>query len=458
MFEIFPATAVHPVPGGEVRLLGAMDQVTGAMTMVDFGHARILVDCGFAQGKAARNWEFPEEARDADALVLTHGHLDHVGSLPTLFGFGWRGAVYGTAPTLEIACIVLGDSIRLRGGTRNEADEFVAELRSRFKALKYDQAVRGVGGLDGALWLREAGHILGSCSVEIETDAARLIVSGDLGRGGSPVLRDPHTSWERYRPIDLVVMESTYGDRDHEHDHDDAREALCEIVTRACDDGGHILVPAFAIGRTQALLYLLNELVEARRLPQINVAVDTPMGLRVTDNYRKFRMLYDKKALDRIAHGDDPLDFEDLYAVTREWQSRKLRDADEPMLIIAGSGMCTGGRIVGHLKELLPLKETCVLMVGYQARGTPGLAIQSAGRKAKELEPRDDPPTVRLGNDQVEVRAEIHTLSGLSAHADRHELKAWLDAVPAVKRVALHHGEKDVQHKFAHWLRSGGGD
>jgi metallo-beta-lactamase family protein len=253
-------------------------------------------------------------------------------------------------------------------------------------------------------------------------------------------------------------MESTYGDREHEHGHDDAREALARIIGRACDDGGHILVPAFAIGRTQALLYHLNALINERRIPEIAVAVDTPMGLRVTESYRRFRMLYDPESLDRIAHGDDPLDFEDLYAVTKAWQSRLLRDSDESMLIIAGSGMCTGGRIVGHLKELLPVKETCVLMVGYQARGTPGLAIQSAGRKAKQQDPDDDPPTVRLDNEEIEVRADIQTLSGLSAHADRNELKSWIDAVPDVRRVALHHGEKDVQHKFANWLRSGGGD
>ena len=208
--EIFPATAEHPVPGGEVRLLGAMDQVTGAMTMVDFGHARILVDCGFAQGRAARTWQFPEHARDADAVVLTHGHLDHVGSLPQLFGYGWRGPVFGTAPTLQIATTVLRDSIRLNGGTQNESDEFAAELISRFKPLKYDQAIRGVGGLDGALWMREAGHILGSASVEIETDSARLIVSGDLGRQGTPILRDPHTAWQRGRPVDLVVLVGYY--------------------------------------------------------------------------------------------------------------------------------------------------------------------------------------------------------------------------------------------------------
>ncbi len=453
--EIFPATAEHPVPGGEVRLLGAMDQVTGAMTMVDFGHARILVDCGFAQGRAARTWQFPEHARDADAVVLTHGHLDHVGSLPQLFGYGWRGPVFGTAPTLQIATTVLRDSIRLNGGTQNESDEFAAELISRFKPLKYDQAIRGVGGLDGALWMREAGHILGSASVEIETDSARLIVSGDLGRQGTPILRDPHTAWQRGRPVDLVVLESTYGDREHQHDHAGVREELASIIHKACEDGGHILVPAFAIGRTQALLYHLNALIEDRRLPELVVAIDTPMGLRVTDTYKRFRMLYDADALDRMAHGDDPLDFEDLYAVSRAWQSRRLRDSDRNMLIIAGSGMCTGGRIVGHLKELLPVKETCVLMVGYQARGTPGLAIQSAGRKAKEQDPDDPPPTVRLQDEEIEVRADINTLSGLSAHADRNELRSWLDSVPDVRRVALHHGEMDVQHKFANWLRSG---
>src|SRR5690606_14242899 len=232
-----------------------------------------------------------------------------------------------------------------------------------------------------------------------------------------------------------------YGDREHGHTHADVERELERIIQRALQDGGHILIPAFAIGRTQTLLYHLNTLVEAGRIPSLPVAVDTPMGLKVTELYQHSRQLFDRTALDQISRGDDPLDFDNLFAVHRGRDSARLRDVQEPMLIIAGSGMCTGGRIVAHLRELLPLEETCVLFVGFQAKGTPGAAIQ----RARNGE------TVWLDGEDVPVRASIETLSGLSAHADRSELWRWLSAIPNVRTVGLHHGEADAQQQFAAW-------
>jgi metallo-beta-lactamase family protein len=201
-------------------------------------------------------------------------------------------------------------------------------------------------------------------------------------------------------------------------------------------------VPAFAIGRTQTLLYHLNTLVEAGRIPKIPVAVDTPMGLKVTHLYEHSRDLFDRDALARIAHGDDPLDFENLFAVRRGSDSVRLRDVKEPLIVIAGSGMCTGGRIIGHLKELLPRSSTTLLFVGYQAPGTAGAAIQSARTRGT---------SVWLDGEDVRVNARVETLSGLSAHADRRELLRWLDALPDVQRVALNHGEPSAQRAFANW-------
>ncbi len=440
--DILPLTESHDLPDGRVDLLGAVACVTGAMTRVETGGAALLVDCGVAQGEEAARWRFPDAARDASAVLLTHGHNDHVGSLPVLLDGGFERPILGTHATLEIADLVLTDGLRLQGASDTE----VAQFRRRFKALaravRYDEAVT-LEGFAGDVWFREAGHILGSTSVDIQSAQSRVICSGDLGRPESPILRDYATTWPTERALDLVVLESTYGDRDHQHGHDDVEAELERVLKRALFDGGHVLVPAFAIGRTQTLLYHLNTLVEAGRLPRLPVAVDSPMGLRVTELYQGMRWLFDRESLEKIARGDDPLSFTDLYAVRRGQDSVRLREVSEPMLIIAGSGMCTGGRIVGHLKELLPKPETCVLFVGYQARGTPGRAIQEAARRGGGL--------VRLDGEDVMVRCEVATLSGLSAHADRAELLRWLRALPNPRRVALHHGEPEAQRAFAAW-------
>lgn len=434
---IFPHTEAHPLPDGELRLLGAVRQVTGAMTRIDAGSSRLLVDCGIAQGR--EKMAFPEAARDVQALVLTHGHLDHIGNVPTLLEGGFDAPIFATAATLQIARLSIEDSL----GMQRVSDREAARLIERFDALSrpmpYDQTFEAVGL---SLTFHEAGHLLGSSSVEIESGKSRVIVSGDLGRNGSPLLRDPNTRWRTGKPVDVVVMESTYGEREHAHSHDDIERDLEAILKDAIAREAKVLVPAFAIGRTQALLYFLNTLVEAERIPEVPVMIDTPMGMAVTQTYNKFRRLFDKEALEKLAHGDDPLDFEDLFEVRRGRDSRDLDGAKGPMIIIAGSGMCTGGRIVGHLKQGLSSERTTVLFVGYQAEGTPGRRIQDAAKHRGR---------VRIDGEEVTVRAKVATLKGLSAHADRNELLAWLRNIPTVRRVALHHGEMSAQEAFARW-------
>lgn len=443
MPEFVATTEVHPLPDGEVRLLGAVRQVTGAMTRVDTGGARLLVDCGLAQGRDARDWVFPDAASDADALVLTHGHLDHVGSLPTLLDRGWDRPIHATGPTAEITALSLEDSLDMAGASPRETREFLRRFRALTRIAPYDAPIEVAPGVTIAF--REAGHILGSASVEVVSGKSRAVLSGDLGRPDSPILRDPNVRWDRGRPVDVVVMESTYGSRCHAHSHDEVLHDLEAALRETIKAGGKVFVPAFAIGRTQVLLWFLDSLVEAGRLPEVPVAVDTPMGLAVTATYKKFQRLYDKESLDKLARGDDPLDFDELFAVRRGQDSARLRDLKGPMVIIAGSGMCTGGRIVRHLVEGLPDPDNTLLFVGHQAEGTPGRRIQEAAERDGE---------VHLGGERVRVRARIRTLKGLSAHADRDELLAWLSHIPDVKRVALHHGEVEAQRSLVEFARA----
>jgi metallo-beta-lactamase family protein len=447
VLNIQATTQTCLLPHARVDLLGASRSVTGAMTRVELGNQAILVDAGIAQGDEARGWSLPAAAADVDAVVLTHGHQDHVGSLPELRVRGFHGPILGTAPTLEIARVVLLDGLRLERAGEEEVRAFEAWFRARARPIPYGVAGRHLPGLDGTLTFHEAGHILGSASVELRTKDTRVLVSGDLGRPNSPILRDYNTQWETDAPVDCVVMECTYGDCDHTHHAEDMEARLAAVVNRALADKGHILVPAFAIGRTQTLLYHLNKLLEGGRIPRIPVAVDTPMGLAVTDTYQQFRSLFDREALDQLARGDNPLDFSTLYAVNKARDSVRLRDVKEPMVIIAGAGMCTGGRIVGHLQELMPRPETCVLFVGFQAPGTPGRRIQDAARTRG---------TVTLDGMLVRVACQVETLSGLSAHADRGELLAWLRAVPAPRNVLLHHGEEDAQNAFVKYAAGKG--
>jgi metallo-beta-lactamase family protein len=437
---IVSLTREHRLEDGQLVLLGAHASVTGAMTRVEMGGRRVLVDCGVAQGSEAFDWQLDAAALDVDAVLLTHGHHDHVGSLPEMIERGYRGPIYGTPATLEIAKIVLEDGLALQGHGAAESARLLREIEARLRAVRLDEPF-GLGtGVDFAF--REAGHILGSASVELWSEQSRVICSGDLGRPNSPLLADYQTKWSSARSVDLVLLESTYGDEEHRHGHDDVEKELERILLRAIERRGHVLIPAFAIGRTQTLLYHLNTLVETGRIPAIPVAVDSPLAIGVTNTYSDFSRLFDRESLAKIARGDDPLDFRNLYAVRRLEHSHRLGELPGPLIIIAGSGMCTGGRVVGHLRRMLPIEQSTILFVGYQAEGTPGRAIQRAAARGGR---------VWLDHEEVKVRAEVETLSGLSAHADRRELARWLDAIPNVKKVVLHHGEPKAQRAFAAW-------
>ena len=320
-----------------------------------------------------------------------------------------------------------------------ESTRLIAEFDRRRRPLRYDQRAQIGDGVEFAF--REAGHMLGSASIELMSAKSRVICSGDLGRPGSPLLGDYNTAWRRGKLVDLVVMEATYADTEHAQGQLEAEAELERIMCRAAESGGNILVPAFAIGPAQALLYHANRLIQAGRVPVLPVALESPAGLRVTHDYEELSHLFERQSLDALGRGDELLDQRSVYGL-QQYETQRVSLMPGPMLIIAGDDMCTSGRIVGHLRRLLPHDHTTVLFLGFQAEGTPGRAIQRAAARSGR---------VWIDHEEVRVRAQVETLSGLSGHADRRELARWLGAIPDVQRVALHHGEPKTQRAFSAW-------
>jgi metallo-beta-lactamase family protein len=432
-----------------ITFCGAARGVTGSCYYLDAGSARIVVDCGVFQGNAGGEGQspdamnrspFPFDPAQVDAVVLTHGHLDHVGRLPLLGRAGFKGQVFGHPATLEIARLIMEDTARLglfSGKDPLYGDEDVERVLARTLPLRYGEEATVAG--DVKVRLYDAGHILGSSSVRLAWGDKAVLFSGDLGSRGTPILRDPHSAWDAERDgVNAVITESTYGNRVHPG-RDEARQTFRNAVLRAVSDGGKVLIPAFAVGRTQEVLYDLNVLVESGLLPNVPVIVDGPLGLETTALYQRHKDLYDNDALGRLRKGDVPLEFRDLYAAKQASASARIRDIPGAAIIIAGSGMCSGGRIMGHLKEYLPDKRTDVIFVGYQGAGTLGREIQDGRHE------------VDIDGERIPVRAAVTTISGFSAHADRDTLAEWLGAVKLRPdgTVFVTHGEEESSESYA---------
>jgi metallo-beta-lactamase family protein len=436
--------------------VGACGTVTGSCTLLELGATRLLVDCGLYQGddelEARNRRRFPFEPAEIDAVLLTHAHLDHVGLLPRLVAEGFRGPIFCTKPTRGLASIVLEDAGEIqeeearyaaRKGYSRHAEPrplFTArdarEAARRLEPLAFHEDHRPLPGI--RFRFVRAGHLLGAASILIEAKdrhgaRKRWCFSGDVGRWDVPILVDPEPPGE---PVDTLVLESTYGDR--RHPASDPLAELDAVVARTFARGGVVLVPAFALGRSQDFLYHLAALVERGRLDPDQVWLDSPMALEATQVYRHGGSEYDEELTDLVRAGRSPFQPAAFRGARTGAESKALNDLDRPAVIVASSGMATAGRIVHHLKRRLPDPRTTVLFVGYQGVGTRGRALVEGAQ------------TVSIHGLPIEVRAEIVHLSGFSAHADSAELLRWCRALESPpERVFLNHGEDPPRKALA---------
>ena len=493
--------------GISLQFLGAVGTVTGSQFLVRTGSAAVLVDCGMFQGspeEVSRNRiPFAFDTGELDALLLTHAHLDHCGRIPALVRAGYHGPIFATAATADLSEIVLRDAAKLQAEaearwrrkhpdaaaaadadlqSEESAAEEAAEVEPpkddeelperirkappqgmtmtqaalyderdvdqtvrQFRGVRYGERTEIAPGMEATF--HDAGHILGSAIIELRVadgdTTTTIAFSGDLGRSDTPIVADPtpltHASF--------VLVESTYGNREHA-DHAVAIEQLAATINEVAGSRGVMLVPSFAIGRTQELVWVLDELLRDGRIPHVPLYLDSPMASRASDVYLRHPEVYDEETAALLRSGDSPLAYPGEQYTNTVDESKAIRDQPRPIMVVASSGMLTGGRIMHHLKDFLPDPACTLLFIGYQAEGTLGRHLQTGGKSA------------RIDHAEYEVRCRVVSISGFSAHADVNELTAWLShfagadaSADRPQRVFLVHGDPDATAPFAERLR-----
>lgn len=432
-----------------IRHHGGKDTVTGSCHELAIGADSIIIDCGLFQGADAQQNALAIEfsLTSVRALVLTHAHIDHLGRLPWLIAAGFRGPIYCTEATAHLVPLMLEDGLKLQLGLNAGQRARILELIHRhIRPVKYGVwiPVKNQSAPFTYLRFNPAGHILGSAYIEVKLPNEEVAVfSGDLGPSNTPLLPDP-TPPPR---VDYLFIESTYGDKCHDS-MKDRSERLLTLLERSLKDGGAIIIPAFSVGRTQELLYDIEALLHEHKLSdRLPIIVDSPLAAKVTKSYRRYRKLWAQEAADKLSQGRQPLNFQQCVVVDGFREHRKLvnrlASTGEPAVVVAASGMCQGGRIMEYLKALLPDKRTDIVFTGYQAEGTLGREIQEGGT------------TVWVDGEAVNVAAQVHTMSGYSAHADQGDLMKFLMGCKVhLKQLHLIHGEAAAKRSFAIKLKN----
>ncbi|HKA25289.1 MAG TPA: MBL fold metallo-hydrolase [Candidatus Eisenbacteria bacterium] len=432
----------------QIQFLGGAGTVTGSKHLLQFGDARWLVDCGLFQGmKELRdlNWKpLPVEAESLTGILVTHAHIDHIGYLPRFLQGKFKGALWSTKGTAKLAQVLLPDSGRLqeeeaayhnkRGTSKHSpalplyTGEDGEKAAGRFQGVDFGQKVDLGSG--GSASFQPAGHILGSAVIHVEVANGavprRILFSGDVGRWDAPIMPDPSPVGD----ADYIVMESTYGDR--EHSEEPLPGQLERVVQDTIHRGGVLVVPAFAVGRTQEMLYQLDALERSGKIPSLPIYVDSPMAKQATEIYEEGTSEFDSDMQALVRSGRSPFHNRDLHTTDSVEESREINRVKGPAIILSASGMATAGRILHHLRRRLPDPNNTVLLVGYQAFGTRGRQLQEGAQ------------TVRIFGEDVPVLAKVETIQGFSAHADANGLLRWLkSASRAPKRVFLVHGDPE---------------
>ncbi len=440
---------------------GAARTVTGSCHLLETGGKRLLIDCGLFQGGVEkRNREpFTFDTSTLDAVLVTHAHLDHVGRLPLLIRNGFTGTIHAIRSTRAIAEIILYDAAKIQtedyeralrhaGKEAAETEEGppiveplygereVAATLANFKEAAFGSALDLGSGVRATF--RPAGHILGSAFIEIESPEGRVVASGDLGNRESDLQADAAPPPE----CDAVLIETTYADRNH-RSWADTLDEFRTILTESLAAGGNVLIPSFALERTQVVLHTIRNLLQSQEIPRVPIFVDSPMAVKMTHLYKTCANEFLPPIAEALKKGEDPFEPEGLQYTPSVEESKKINEIEGGAIIVAGSGMMTGGRIVHHLKHNLWRKEASLIVVGYQAEGTLGRRIVDGAK------------SVRIHGDQIDVRARVVTINGFSSHADRGGLLDWLEAT-GDPRVFLVHGEPSVMDTFAGTLKERG--
>lgn len=431
---------------------GGAKAVTGANYLLDNGQSKILIDCGLRQGgrycEPVNFKPFPYEPASIEAVLITHAHIDHIGRLPLLYKKGFRGKVFSTPPTKDFAYELLLDSEKILSFEAKDCGEEpmygieeVEGLMSLWETAPYHKAVK-VNNLEAEFY--NAGHILGSSSIlitEVES-GKRIIFSGDLGNPNAPLLQPA----DKIDQIDYALIESAYGGRVHE----DARmrkDILENVIRKTVQSGGVLIIPAFALERTQELLFELNDLAENGRIPRVPVFIDSPLAIKLTAVYKKYSedpIYFSDEAIKLLRGGDAIFDFPGLHLTLTTEQSKEINDIPPPKIIIAGSGMSNGGRILHHERRYLSDPKNTLLFVGYQAGDSLGRRILDGAK------------TVKILGEDVPVRAQVKAIGGYSAHADQPALLEWLRPMkPGLKRIYLVQGEEDQMEPLMQKIKGG---